>query len=331
MEQTRRRFLAASAALGSGALAGCSAVSDAIPFIGGGGLGDYEQWVYEPDRFASADESGEFGDDSVALSIFAINQQSIYENREELYPSTYSSLSRNFVSNTGILPRNVSMVLNLPEGVVLSGSFERGEVTAELEADTSTEYESDGSHEGYDLYVRAEREESPDAFGVADGTVVQGQRVDNFGSDADSVPATDVVEGIIDTNSGGATRYVNANDAFGTLVSSLSGSSFLTATVRSDPIGSDEADENSGEFEGLVASGQASTINGATTDSQSVFVFDSQSDADTGAVTDYVEYNDNEGQFARARNVEVSQSGRTITVTATADTYTAPNLGSGTE
>ncbi|WP_424017411.1 hypothetical protein ACOZ4N_16255 [Halorientalis pallida] len=331
MEQTRRRFLTASATLGTGALAGCSTVTDAIPFIGGGGLGDYEQWVYEPDRFASSGGGGDFGDENVALSLFAINQQSIYENRKELYPSTYNSLSTNFASNTGILPRNVSLLLSLPEGLVLSGSFERSEVTAELEDGSNTEYESDGSYDGFDLYVRSEREESPDAFGVSGNAVVQGQRVDNFGSDSDSVPATDVVEGIIDTKRGSANRYVNANDAFGTLVSSLGGSSFLSATVRTEPISAGEANEDSGEFEGLVASGQASSINGGTTDSQSVFVFDSQSDADTGSVNDYIEYNDNSGQFARARNVKVSQSGRTITVSVTSDTYTTPNLGTGGE
>ncbi|RXK46463.1 hypothetical protein [Halorientalis pallida] len=331
MEQTRRRFLTASAALGTGALAGCSAVTDAIPFVGGGGLGDYQDWVYEPDRFASSDSGGDFGDENVALSIFAINQQAVYENRKELFPSTYNSLSTNFASNTGILPRNVSMLLSVPEGLVLTGSFERSEVTAELEDDSSTEYESDGSHSGFDLYVQSDVGESPDAFGVSGDAVVQGQRVDNFGSDSDSVAATDVVQGIVDTKAGSANRYVNANDDFGALVSSLSGSSFLTATVRDEPVSSDDADEDSGEFEGLVANGQASTINGATTESQSVFVFDSESDADTGAVDDYVEFNDNSGQFARARDVQVEQSGRTITITATSDTYTSPNLGTGGE
>ena len=331
MEQTRRRFLAASSVLGTGALAGCNAVTDAIPFVGGGGLGDYQQWVYEPDRFAGSGSRGGFGDESTALSIFVINQQAIYENRDELYPSSYNSLSSNFASNAGILPRNVSMLVSLPEGQVLSASFDRGEVTAELEDDSSTEYESDGSYNGYDLYVRTDGDESADAFGVSGDTVVRGQRVDNFGSDSEPVPATDVVEGIIDTKSGSATRYVDANDDFGALAGALGGSSFLTASVRNEPVSDDAANDEGGEFEGLIASGQASTINGATTDSQSVFVFDSESNADTGAVDDYIEANDNTGQFARARDVQVSQSGRTVTVSSTSDTYTAPTLNSGTE
>lgn len=331
MERTRRRFLTASAVLGTGALAGCNAVTDAIPFVGGGGLGDYQQWVYEPDRFGGSDGSGDFGEGNTALGIFAINQQAVYENRDELYPSTYDSLSTNFASETGILPRNVSMMLSVSEGLVLSGSFEKSEVTAELEDDSSTEYESDGSYSGYDLYVRADEDESTDAFGVSGNTVVRGQRVDSFGSDSDPVSATDVVEGIIDTKSGSATRYVDANDDFGALVGALGGSAFLTATVRTEPVSGDEADDEDGEFEGLVASGEASSINGETTDSQSVFVFDSESDADTGAVDDYIEANDNTGQFARARDVQVSQSGRTVTVTVTSDTYTSPTLGGGTE
>ncbi|MFB6082632.1 MAG: hypothetical protein ABEJ94_00115, partial [Halorientalis sp.] len=138
MERTRRRFLTAGAAVGAGALAGCSTVTNAIPFVGGGGLGNYQQWIYPADKF---------NQDANSLNFSATNRNAIYQNRKSFYPSTYRSL-RSSYGTVGLVGRNVKMDLDLPQGRVLKGSYKTSEVTAELEDDANTAFESDGSYNG---------------------------------------------------------------------------------------------------------------------------------------------------------------------------------------
>jgi len=320
MEQTRRRFLAASAVMGTGALAGCNAVRDAIPFIGGGGLGDYQQWVVPGDEFDQ-------GADTV--NFRAANQQAIYDNRDSLQPSTYQSLRATY-RRIGVVGRDVSMDLAMPRGGsepnrVLNGSFEVSEVTAELEDDTNTEYESDGDHDGFEIFVVSDTDQPQTAVGVSEGTIVIGHRVEPpFGADWDAVPAADVVEGIVDAGSGSGNRAVDSSEDFATLVNTLNSGTRLSGGVRDEEVGSDDgpnADAEAGQFEGEVASGQSVSINGSTTSIQWVVVFSSEGDVDTGDVNDWVEARDNSGTLARARNVEVSQNGRTAVVNAEIDTY----------
>ncbi|RXK46462.1 hypothetical protein [Halorientalis pallida] len=311
MEQTRRRFLTASAVMGTGALAGCGAVTDAIPFVGGGGLGDYQQWAYPADQFDQ---------DADSLDFDATNQKEIYDSRKSFYPSTYSSLATNYGA-VGLTDRSVTMDLDLPEGRVLTGSYDTAEVVAELEDDASTEYESDGSYSGYELYVPADRDTPSQAVAVSDSAIVFGQRVEpGFGADWDAVAATDVVEGIIDTKGGSGTRAVNENEDLSTLVNTLNSGTNVSGGTR-DEVGSGRAGAETGVFEGQVASGQSWTVDGDTTSRQWVFVFDSEGDVDTGDVDDWIEANDTGGAFTRARNVNVNQNGRTAVVTAEIDTY----------
>jgi hypothetical protein len=312
MEQTRRRFLTASAVMGTGALAGCNAVTDAIPFIGGSGLGGYQQWVYPADQF---------NQDADSLNFDGTNQKGVYDSRKAFYPSTYSSLAANYGA-VGLTGRSVKMDLSLPEGRVLKGSYDTAEVVAELEDDASTEYESDGSYSGYELYVPSDRDEPNRAVGVSDSAIVFGRRVEpGFGADWDAAAATDVVEGIIDTKGGSATRAVSENDDLATLVNALNSGTSVSGGTRSDEVDSDRADAESGVFDGQVASGQSWSVNGNTTSRQWVFVFDSEGDVSTTDLNDWVEANDTGGVFTRARNVKVSQNGRAGVVTAKIDTY----------
>ncbi|SDE94804.1 hypothetical protein [Halorientalis regularis] len=312
MEQTRRRLLTASAVLGTGALAGCSTVTDAIPFIGGGGLGNYQQWVYPADQF---------NQDADSLNFDGTNQKGIYDSRKAFYPSTYSSLAANY-GTVGLTGRSVSMDLGLPEGRVLKGSYDTAAVVAELEDDANTQYESDGSYSGYELYVPSDRDTPSQAVAVSNNAIVFGRRVEPpFGADWDAVAATDVVEGIIDTSGGSGTRAVDENDDLTTLVNALNSGTNVSGGTRADEVDSDQADAESGVFDGQVASGQSWSVNGNTTSRQWVFVFDSEGDVSTTDLNDWVEANDTGGVFTRARNVKVSQNGRAGVVTAKIDTY----------
>lgn len=312
MEQTRRRFLTASAVLGTGAVAGCSTVTDAVPFIGGGGLGDYQQWLYPADQF---DQNAD------TLAFDGTDQQGIYDNRESFSPNTYRSLEASY-GTLGLTGRSVSMDLGLPEGRVLAGSYQTSEVAAELEDDTNTEYESDGSYAGYELYVPSNQSTARDAVALSDSAIVVGQRVEpGFGDDWDAASATDVVEGIVDTGSGNATRAVDDNDDVSVLVNALNSGTSVNGSTRNDDVSSGRANPESGIFEGQVASGQSWSVDGETTSRQWAFVFDSESDVDTGDLEDWVEANDTGGVFTRTRNEEVSQNGRAGVVAAELDTY----------
>ncbi len=312
MEQTRRRFLTASAVIGTGALAGCNAVTDAIPFVGGGGLGDYQQWVYPADTF---------NQDADSLSFEGTNPQGIHENRKAFSPNTYSSLARNYAT-VGLTGRSVSMDLRLPEGRVLTGSYDTAEVVAELEDDTNTEYESDGSYNGYDLYVRSAQNTPRNAVAVSDSAIVFGQRVEpGFGDDWDAAAATTVAEGIIDTRDGSGTRAVDNDDDLAKLANTLNSGTSVNGEVRSDDVGSDRARPESGVFDGQVASGQSWSVDGDTTSRQWVFVFEAEGDVRSSDLEDWVEANDTGGVFTRTRNEQVSQNGRAGVVTAELDTY----------
>lgn len=320
MEQTRRRFLTASAVMGTGALAGCNAVTDAVPFIGGGGLGDYQQWVVPGDEFDQEENT---------VSFSATNQKAIYDNRDSLQPSSYKR-RRSTYSRIGVVGRDVSMDLNMPSGgegrnQVLKGSFEVSEVTAELEDDSNTEYESDGEHNGHEIFVVSDTSEPRTAVGVSDETIVIGHRVEPpFDADWDAVPAADVVKGLVDAGSGNGNRAVDSNEDFGTLVNTLNSGTRVTGRTRDDEVGSDDgpdADVELGRFDGEVANGRSLSINGSTTTIQWVFVFGSEGDVDTGDVNDWLEANDNSGTLARARNVEVSQDGRAAVASVKVDTY----------
>jgi len=332
---TRRKLMrmgAGTAALGAvGSLSGCSAIQDLLPG-GGGGLGDFTNWVYEPDTF-EADNEG--------LNSSATSYTDFFSNSGNLSEFAVLSAKGNNYPQLGIDVEDVAMELSLPDGRVITGSFDTESVKSELGADPvetptssgfggtdgmsgSTQYESDGTYNDYDIYVQEEPEESPNAFAIGDGTIVEARRVSNSGNEASEVAASDVAEGIIDTGTDGTDRYVDNDDTFSTLTDTLNNGVTLSARVRQHEVGSEDgADENisAGRFEGVVAQGQADSINGGTTETQYVFVYDSQSDVNEGDVQDWVEAQDTgDGSLADLDDISVSTDGNTATVTGSKDT-----------
>lgn len=332
---TRRKLMrvgAGAAAVGAvGSLSGCSAVQDLIPG-GGGGLGSYTNWVYEPDAFKS-DREGVSGSGTSYTNFFS--------NSGKLSELAVLSAKGTSYPELGIDVEDVSMDLSLPEARIITGSFDTEAVKSELTAEPvdsstpsgfgsstsssgSTQYESDSSYNNYEIYVQAEPETSPNAFAVGDGTIIQGQRVPNATNQSDPVDAPTVVEGIIDAGAGDADRYVDSNDTFSTLTDALNNGVQVSFTVRANAVGSDNgANENipAGRFEGVVAEGQADSINGGTTESQYVFVFDSEGDVDEGGIQEWVEANDTgNGSLANLSDLSVNTNGNTATVTGTRDT-----------
>ena len=335
-EVTRRKLLrvgAGTAALGAvGSLSGCSAIQDLLPG-GGGDLGAYSDWVYEPDAFES---------DAEGLNGSVVSYESILSNEENLNDFTRLSIRGTEYLTLGIDPEDVAMEVNLPDGRVISGSFDTEAVKTELTASQpstptpgaensggsvgSTVYESDGTYnDNYEIYIQEEPEDSPDAIAVGDGTIVEGQRVGNFSNDSDPEDAADVVEGIIDTGSNGDDRLVDSDDTFSTLVDTLNSGVGVNFELLANPVGSDNGgNENipTADFDGLVASGRADSINGDTTEKQWVYVYDSDGDVDEGDVNEWIEANNSgDGSLANHDNISVNTDGNTATVTAEQPTF----------
>jgi len=319
-----------------GSLSGCSAIQDLLP--GGGDLGAYGDWVYAPDTFESDQET---------LGLSATSYEGILSNSENLNEDTRESITTRNYPDLGINGGDVSMELSLPEGRVITGSFDTEAVKAELTADQlstptdsfgssgpvgSTEYESDSTYnDDYEIFVQSEPEESPNAYGVGNGTIIEGRRVPNSSSDASPVDASEVVEGTIDTGTEGNDRFVDSNDDFSTLVDTLDSGATVSGFVRENEVGSDDGPSESiinARFDGLIAAGSSASINGDTTDIRIAFVYDSEGDVNEGDVQDWVEANDtgSGGALTDLNDISVSTDANTATVEGSIETYAwSPN------
>jgi len=334
MKPTRRQFMATSAVVGAGALAGCSL--DSVPFIGGGGLGQYPDWVPAEDALDSEQEGISFG---------GSNPSSISGAQDNLHPSDYRSFQSSY-GELGIKWADVSMDLGFNNGSVIQASFDTDEVTAELQDDSSsTEYTSEETHKGYEIYVQdsgeyeaelsdpenADPELSPTAYAVNDGgTVVRGSRVGYQAFDEDNnqdtvrTSAIDVAKGIIDAGEDGTDRAIDDDTNFETLTNELNDGDIVSGRVYSNAVeegdaDSPEPDADSGTFEDAIAEATSLSINGGDTERQEVYVFDGS--ANEGDLNDYVEAQNTNGSWSLYEGIEVQADGDVGIVTGTIDTY----------
>lgn len=323
-EITRRKLLrvgAGTAALGAvGSLSGCSAIQNLIG--GGGGLGNFTNWVYAPDTFQS---------DAEGIDVNGFSYSGYLSKQGNLSESTYLTVKQRSWEQTGLDAEEVDMLARLPQGRVYTGSFDTEAVKEELQAgdnddsDAGTEYESDSTYnDNYEIFVRADEEEPSHAYAVGNGTVVRGNFVSNASNESDEVPAVDVVEGIIDTGTNGDNRFSEDNDDFSALVSAVNNGVSVSYELRDDEVGSEDGPEEdalAGRFDGLIGEAFSLSINGGTTNYQYVYLFGGEGDVNESDVRDYVEANDTgNGTFANLNDISVNTDGRTATVTGKRDT-----------
>jgi len=320
---------AGTAALGAvGGLSGCSAIQDLIP--GGGGLGAYTKWTYAPDTFKSDQES---------LSLGATSYKSILSNSGKIDEDRRESIVTRNYPDLGISAEDIALELNLPQGRVITGSFDTDAAKSELTASKastpensfgnsftgSTEYESDGEYEGWEIFVQSEPDTSPNAYAIGNGNILEAQYVTNSSNDASEVEAPDVAEGMIDTGTNGDNRYVDNNDTFSTLTDKLDNGVSLSVNMPQYEVGSEDgANENipAGNFEGVVATGQSTSINGGTTKVKWVYVYDSEGDVNQGDVDEWIEANNTgEGSLSNYNDLSSSTDGNVATVTGKIPTF----------
>ena len=193
---------------------------------------------------------------------------------------------------------------------VVSGSFNESAVVSGLE---SAGFEQDGEYAGYTL-MRNERStqrgDVTQLIAVNGSTVVAAQ-----GSTAISgPPVDDTVETTIDAGRGEVDRYAEANEDMQVLLGELGTGVSVLGTTQ-EP--TQETNLVGGEFEGQVAAGQTSTIDGETAEQTFVTVFQSSADVNTADLEEWTETSED---FEGISNISISQSGRVVTVTGEADT-----------
>jgi hypothetical protein len=274
----------------TGSMAGCSA----LPFFGGPG---YKQWVYEP---------GTVGDEDNLTFNYA-NIKTVVDNEDnfnsdiyELFERTEDSFPQ---SVTDIDLDDMQSTVSFDRTGTIEADFNKDDVVGELE---DNDFEEDGDEGNFTVYVD---EENTQAVGVSGGRLVHGQ-ASSFG-DTD---ATDYVEAIIGAKNGDEDLYHEGNDDFNELTNKLNDGTFISGGTQDEV---EETTAESGRFEGVVATGSSVSVNGETTKTQLVYLFDSSDDIDMGDVEDFTEDAD---AFDDYDNVNSSQNGRAAVITADIDT-----------
>ncbi|AQL43672.1 hypothetical protein BV210_13600 [Halorientalis sp. IM1011] len=295
-EITRRDALKAGAATaGLTALSGCNAIEDAIPFIGGV---NYTDWAFEPGTVTDADH----------LTISYLDYGTVVENESEFdsdyYEESFESNEDSFpLSAVNLDVEDVSVRVGVSGyGGMFEADYNQDDVASHL---GDEDYDEDTTHEGYTIYLGSDENQ---AVGIDGNRIVHGSS--GFLTDANPV---DIVETLIDTAKGDENRYVDDSQPFADLSDELGTTTILLASTQDAP---DETDAENGQFEGNVASGFSSSVDGQTTAVKVVFVFENESDVDMGDIETYADTD----SFDNLNDVSTNRNGNRAIISGTVDT-----------
>jgi hypothetical protein len=301
---SRRKVLRTGAAtaglLATGSLAGCGG----IPFLGGGS-GAYVSWIPDPDEY-----------DSEGMFFSNINYSAIAENEDNFDEDLFESIENGADSTFDPLDidyEDVTSASNANPFSLYDGDYENSTVIEALEDDETGqgEFEEDDTYEDYRIFILDEAADEPQIAYSVNGTQVlrTGPAGDNN--------AVEMAELLIDTNAGESPKLVDENEKFKALTDEVGGGTTVTGSLRTEEI--EDGNEEQGQFEGVIASGQQFSINGETTDGKWVYVYDSEGDGDEGDLEDYAE-EALDDQYDFNSDPSFSVSGDVGTITGTFDT-----------
>jgi len=258
----RRTYLRGVAAAAAVSLAGC--------------LGDDSgsrtalDWMPTPDVF------GEEG-----YRAFVTPPAAVGEISDELSASTMAGYQQRVLDWEIASPEPSDVSLYVQGTATISGQeSDAGFIAVEHDLETETlrstledgQFQAAGEHEGYDIY---ETENGLSARGLADGKLVAA---------AGPVGATPVVEGVVDTYEGDATRYEGENDAIADVVDAIgTDGNFWVESYQQVT----NTVAGRGVFEGSVGRGYSITLDTETVDATRVEAFAEDSSVDESAVEEY--------------------------------------------
>jgi len=309
-ERTRRSLLRRGlATVATGAVASSAGCTDTLSNLGGSGsttpekeekpaASVYTEWLPAPSSVGDEDH----------YAFTYLDMASIESNEDELGPAEYDpDDTEGRWAPLDIDWTDVSNLVLFSDSFVAEADFDRDEAISTLEGE---EYTEDSTYEGYTIMLSEYEDE---AIAIGDGVVVGASATNPEGEDGD----TSDVETIIDTKAGAADRYIDDED-LSVLTEELGRATSVTGRTTEQP---DFPDPEDAEFENMVARGSNSVIDGETTDRKWVVVYESEDDADTDALEEWVNQNDNYGdQFDDVDDISYDTRGRLGIITGTSDT-----------
>jgi len=250
----------------------------------------YADWLPAP---AELDDRDHYSFTHVTVSDYESNEDRI--DTESYDPSGLEDSWRPLTFDA----EDTSRFTTIGTSLVVEADFSRTDAVSTLEDEG---FEEDSEHNGYTLVVE---EGDGQVFAVGDGTLVIADE-------------TGIAETILDTEAGDAERYDEASDDMATLIAELGAGSFVTGGTRDEP---DRPDPETGQFQNMVANGNATTINGDTFGGKVVVVYESADDVDTDDLETWVRANDGpEQRFDGIEDVTYSNEGRKGIITGSGET-----------
>ncbi|NUB92837.1 twin-arginine translocation signal domain-containing protein [Haloterrigena sp. SYSU A558-1] len=354
-ELSRRTFIRSSSAtaatVGLAGLAGCTS---SLPFLGSDGA-DLSDWVFTPSFDDVLDNDDAEVEDLVTKdrSFVSIDPEAVYENEDELETHVFISIGSSVRGRSGAaavdtdwaLRQSVEWEYELStsgsgtadvSAEIVAGEFDTGTVVDNLEKWADDQYEntedeevleSAGSQPGFELY-----EVEGYAFGVSEEHLIQVEA-------NHPVDAVAVVEAAIDARENETGRWTEDDDGEELLAEFDWGDFGIGGLQRPETVETeledryddpDQADEEEREAieddiddweYGLVGNGSSWTFDGDTSDITQVFLYESESDADSDALLEHVEANrDYDESWDTLEEYSISEEGRALVLTGTVQT-----------
>lgn len=309
---TRREYLVTTGTIGMAALAGCSGQESNSEKTTTGNtttentdtdgtmednsdndstVRDYQQWLPAPNAFGLDHYGFEF-----------VQYNTLQDNESYFTESVYDDYAdRLLFDQLGVSLDDVRAALSMgpvareDQNVVVDGDFIQAEVADHV---TEIGYEQQGDIGEYTVYT-AESNVHQTAFAITDGQVI-------FSNES----RVDDIELIRGAKNGEQTRYVEESDTMQILLSSIESGTFVYGNTI-DPILPENASPTNGAFTGSVGSAYQDSVNGETTNSKFIYLFDTTDDVDMEAIDEYI----NDGLYDIYESVSSTREGRKVIIT----------------
>lgn len=299
-ERTRRDVLRTGAHVAAaGAVASTAGCLGSLPFVGGAAMAP-KQWVGEPGTVEESDHG--------AFEYY--RPKAILEEEEALGPMTVAGIKSSTAEAdvVQVSPVDIEAAVEWDAVAAMAGDFDTGEMTDELDDE---DFEEEGTHEGFDVWVGSEDSEYPNtAYGVTGGKLVHGERTRDM-------DAEEVVEAAIDVKNGDEDTFAEEHDGMKTLMNVLGSVHYVSGGTREPP---EESKPREGQFEGMEARGASWKIKGKKSVITEGFVFEDESDADADDVREYFEFGKDDTLWADVNDLKINSEDTAIVAKGTLDT-----------
>lgn len=289
---SRRSVLrGAGAAVSTGALVSIAGCLDDVPGLAGSG--QYTQWLPEP---------GEIDDDDYRFSYFDTATLSDHEDELDSYTVDVFEEFRQLWLPIDLAWDDTSWVLHWGQAVI-AADYDRAAVIDDL---IEGGFDAEAEYGGYETFTREDR-----AIGIGNDTIL------TTPPNRISPDPIEQIETLVDVGSGDADRYVDEEAEMKALVDGLGSGTIIRGETT---VETDEHDPEQGVFEGTVAEGGTTAVDGTTANRRHALVFESEADVDLDDLEEWAAGNDSSfEEFDEFDELEYDQQGRLGIISGTID------------